>query len=165
MSTAMDTPPVPSTAQQQKKGPFTLSRATPDDMPALIALQYTSFAPPIREAAMGCFSPTDIPKILAKYVAEMASDPSDLWIQVKDAESGEVVAGSNWKVYLNGPPEVGSRGSEVPGWLEGEARERSERFAGGMEGLRKRVLDGVPFLRRFGSLSSFSSQVSVPLSN
>lgn len=117
-------------------GPFTLTRCTPADMDAVVRLQYACFPPFIREMCMGCFSEADIPKIRDKYVQQMyvylhlashdlglhgadlvlrggrREDPRDIWVKVVEERTGEVVAGSCWKVWLNGTRGEGEKDAE-----------------------------------------------------
>jgi len=81
-------------------------------MVELIDLEYECFPDFVRESMMGCFSPADIPRIRAKHVKEMLEMPSDIWVYIKDIESGRIIAGSNWRVYLN--REAGLKGADAP---------------------------------------------------
>ena len=100
---------------------FSLSRASAADLAELARVQYRSFGPFMREIFMGCKSEADLPLITQKYASELAEDPHDLWIKVVDTASGNIVAGSNWKVYPNAAPD--SSDDKLTEWLDGETRE------------------------------------------
>lgn len=90
----------------------------------------------------------DLPRIRGKYIHEMTTDPADIWIKVTDKASGRIVAGSNWRIYLHGPP-ADRPMDTIPEWVEGDVRARSEAFVGGAEKTRKEVMEGVGFIREF----------------
>lgn len=115
-------------------------------MVEMVNLEYACFPPFIQQTAMGIYDPeTDIPRIRQKYIDEMLEDPADIWIKVVEKASGKIVAGSNWKVYLNGPPEDRPMDT-APSWLEGEARERSETFVEKANETRLSWMKGVSFI-------------------
>ncbi|KAK3723124.1 hypothetical protein LTR37_001847 [Vermiconidia calcicola] len=113
-------------------------------MEDIVSLEYDCFPPFVREAFMGCNSKDHLPRILEKYKQQMCTDKIDTWIKVVDKESGAVVAASNWKVYVNGTTDGGSE-DEVPEWLEGEMREKSEELTRKMNEYRRRAMPG-PFV-------------------
>ncbi|CAJ2506878.1 Uu.00g080640.m01.CDS01 [Anthostomella pinea] len=123
--------------------PFRLTRATPADLPEIIALQYTAFPPVARELFMGCASEADLPRCTASYARVMQTNEHDVWIKVVDTASGAVVAASNWKIYPNGSaPPPSSANDEPPDWLEGEARKRAARVLGAMNQARREAHPG-----------------------
>lgn len=123
--------------------PFTLTRATADDLEEIVQLMYDSFSRTTRQCLMGCLSPSDIPKLVAKYKEIMASDASDIWIKLEDSVTGKIVAGSNWKLHVNGDPGY----DEIPDWLESDAREKSIALLEPMNEERAREMKGRAFLR------------------
>ena len=100
--------------------PFKLERATVSDLPELSELMFNCFHPDMTQYYMGAKSVDDLPKFVSKYTKIMNEDPADIWIKITDAQTGEIVSASNWKLYL-GPESAIARGrDEVPEWLEGE---------------------------------------------
>lgn len=96
----------------------------------------------------------DLPRLRALYTATMTADPADLWVKVVDVATGRIVAGSNWRVYVNGPPEDRPM-DPVPWWLEGEARERAARFVEAADAVRLREMRGTGFMRAFPPFCRF----------
>ncbi|TKA81991.1 hypothetical protein B0A55_01745 [Friedmanniomyces simplex] len=116
-------------------------------MKAVVDLQYRCFPPAIRKLFMGCSSPLQ-PGELIRYtdsvMQRMREDPHDIWIGVKDSQTGRLIAGSNWKVHMNG--DAGNRqADEAPSWLEGEELEKSKRVIGKMFEMRQKAMPG-PFI-------------------
>ena len=106
--------------------PFTLSRATPEDLHELVKIEYACFPPFVREAFMGCKSEADLPRLAKHYIEDAAKDPSAVWIKLVDNESQKIVAGSLWNVFPNAAPETSGE-HPVP-WLEGESKQKAERL-------------------------------------
>ncbi|KXL50449.1 hypothetical protein M433DRAFT_54626, partial [Acidomyces richmondensis BFW] len=71
----------------------------------------------------------------------MKEDPNDIWIGVKDTKTGKFIAGSNWKVYLNGNISVSGE-DEIPKWLEGEELAASEKLIREMVASRAKNMPG-----------------------
>ena len=139
------------TSIMASRPPFVLSRATPSDMENIVNLQYDCFDDVIRQIFMGVKSKEDLPKVRDDYVKKMQSDPNDVWIQVVNKESGQVVAASNWKVYVNGETHGGVK-EQPPEGIEGETLERSKDIMAKMNEKRAKSMPG-PFVRKlFGSL-------------
>lgn len=123
---------------------FILSRAGPSDMEEIIDLCYDSFSRAGTTLFMGCPDRTNIPKYRQRCLDIMETDKSDVWMQVREAETGKLVAGSDWKVYVNGKPDdVGDRPIE---WVEGKMYEASKRQTEVMNENRWRSMTG-PFVR------------------
>lgn len=131
--------------------PFVLSRASPSIMEDIVDLQYDCFPEFIRQVFMGCHSKDGLPKVRQDFIKKMEDDPNDVWIQVKDRESGQVVAASNWKVYINGPSHGGEQ-EEPPENLDGEMLEKSKNLLSTMNSLRAKSMPG-PFIRMLHSLT------------
>ncbi|KAI1344140.1 hypothetical protein F5Y15DRAFT_103971 [Xylariaceae sp. FL0016] len=136
--------------QAPKMAPrFLLSRASPADMPEIVALQYASFPPVIRQAFMGCSSEADLPRLISKYTEKMTSDPYSVWLKVVDegrvTEAGKqrIVAACNWDVYPNAhAPAPASTDDGPPEWLQGEARERSAKMNRDINEARRASMPG-----------------------
>ena len=126
-------------------GPFILSRAIPSEMEEVVELEYDCFPEFVRNVFMGCSSKADLPKITKSYVHEMETDPNDIWIKVMDKESGKVIAGSNWKLYVNGPSSGGVK-DEAPEWLDNDMREKSMELMARINEARAKSMPG-PFIR------------------
>ncbi|KAK4956041.1 hypothetical protein LTR10_006981 [Elasticomyces elasticus] len=113
-------------------------------MEELAILQYECFPPAIRKTFMGCSTPLQADEItrIAKHYAEgMRDDPNDIWMGVKDAQSGRFIAGANWKLHVNG--EGGKRSAEdAPAWLEGEELENSKKIIAQFASTRQRIMPG-----------------------
>ena len=105
--------------------PFCLSRATVADLPELLELMYKSFSTWTTSRYMGCFSPDDVPKYVAEWTTTMAEDPTDIWIKVTDNQTGEIVAASNWKLYLGSDKAIERARDEPPEWLSEDLKEKS----------------------------------------
>ena len=74
---------------------------------------------------MGCFSIDDVPKYVAKWTSMMTEDPTDIWIKVTDKQTGEIVAASNWKLYLGSAKAIERQRDEPSEWLSEELKEKS----------------------------------------
>jgi len=130
---------------------FALSRASAADLPELIALQYRCFGPFVREIFMGCRTEGDLPLAMQKYVDILANDPHDVWIKVVDRASGNIVAGSNWRVYPSRAPD--SSDDTVADWLDEKAKEMATQVFGKWAGIRKDANPG-------GYVSKFTRRLS-----
>ena len=106
--------------------PFRLSRAKVEDLPELLNLMYNCFSTWTTSRYMGCVSLDDVPKFVAKYTAIMSEDPSDIWMKVTNDHTGEIVAASNWKLYLGSNTAIKRGRDEPPEWLTEEQKERSK---------------------------------------
>ncbi|KAK6429086.1 hypothetical protein LTR95_014766 [Oleoguttula sp. CCFEE 5521] len=124
-------------------GPFVLSRAKPEDMLEMTKLQYACFPPFVRLNFMGCHSEADIPKITDIYIKAMSEDPADIWIKVTDPETGKIIAGADWKVYMSVPQ---LDAEHMPPWLEGKEAEESREFIKKMSEGRWKAMDGKPYI-------------------
>lgn len=133
--------------------PFVLSRATPSDMEKIVDLQYDCFPDFIRRVFMGVDSKNDLSKVTKTFIEKMQSDPNDVWIQVVDKESGQVIAASNWKIYINGETHGGVK-DDPPEGLEGEWLEKSKEFMAKINEARAKSMPG-PFVRMPSMLPSF----------
>lgn len=118
-----------------------ITRCTAEDMEELIKLTYKCFPPSIRLLFMGCHDEDDIPKYTEMAIKIMQEDPNDIWIGVRDIETGKFIAGSNWKVYLNGNVSVTGE-DEIPKWLEGEDLATSQKLIGEMAASRTKNMPG-----------------------
>ncbi|KAI1194011.1 hypothetical protein F5X97DRAFT_16798 [Nemania serpens] len=118
---------------------FILTRATVDDMPEIIRLEYRSFQPnkTICELFMGCQTEDDIPRITAKHIREM-SDPYEVWVKIVDSATGKIVAASNWKFFVNGGAPRSSD-EHPPDWLEGEKRREAVEVMSAMNDARRKA--------------------------
>ncbi|KAK7931412.1 acyl-CoA N-acyltransferase [Apiospora marii] len=120
---------------------FTLTRATPADMDEVARLEYDCFPAFIRAAFMGCRSEADLPRVADRFRDEMRTNVHDIWILVRDIESGRLAAASNWRVYLNGAAAQASDDAPMP-WMaedggDGEALARARVVMGEMNAARK----------------------------
>lgn len=97
---------------------FTLLRATAHDIPEIVDLMYDSFEDFVRRIVMGCYSREALPQLVAQYIEEMQTDPSDIWIKVSDVNTGKIVAASNWKLYATGSIPRGV--DKVKPWIQEE---------------------------------------------
>ncbi|KAK3710706.1 hypothetical protein LTR37_010125 [Vermiconidia calcicola] len=88
-----------------KASPFTLSRATPEDIDELVRAEYECFPDFVREAFLRCSSEGDLPRLTQYSVDYMTRDPHVVWVKVVDNASGKIVAGSQWKAYPSNAPE------------------------------------------------------------
>ncbi|KAK4899904.1 hypothetical protein LTR27_002665 [Elasticomyces elasticus] len=117
-------------------------------MEELAILQYECFPPAIRKTFMGCSTPLqadEITRIANHYAEGMRDDPNDIWMGVKDAQTGRFIAGANWKLHVNG--EGGKRSAEdAPAWLEGEELENSKKIIAQFASTRQRIMPGA-FIR------------------
>lgn len=116
-------------------------------MKELTKLTYDCFPPEIRLLFMGCHNEDDIPKYTERAIKIMKEDPNDIWIGVKDTKTGKFIAGSNWKVYLNGNISVSGE-DEIPKWLEGEELAASEKLIREMVASRAKNMPG-PYICKY----------------
>ncbi|PPJ60926.1 hypothetical protein CBER1_06197 [Cercospora berteroae] len=116
---------------------FVLAKATPNDMAELVQVQYEAFKPKyVRELFMGCKDTEDLPRLAKKYAEDMAQDPTDLWIKVTDLTTGNIVAASNWRLYL-ATSSVQPRGIDEPlPWVDGELAAEAKEILGPMNSTR-----------------------------
>ncbi|KAK3114856.1 hypothetical protein LTR53_006393 [Teratosphaeriaceae sp. CCFEE 6253] len=127
--------------------PFTLSRCTTDDLAELLDLQYACFPASVRLMFMGCNTPAqpgELQHIRESYAELMRKDPHDIWIAVRDTSTGRIIAGANWKVYMNGEADD-RKAEEPPSWLEGEELAASQRIIDRFESLRRKAMPD-PFI-------------------
>ncbi|KAK5130533.1 hypothetical protein LTR08_001963 [Meristemomyces frigidus] len=124
--------------------PFVLARCTPDDLVEIIDLQYHCFPDFVRLKFMGCHSTAELPRYREITLKHMLENPHDVWIAVRDTETGRCVAASNWRLYVNG--EGGARDADQPPpWLEGEELEQSRSLIASMNEMRSKHMPG-PFI-------------------
>ncbi|KXT13348.1 hypothetical protein AC579_6022 [Pseudocercospora musae] len=123
--------------------PFLLTRATAQDMLEICSLMYECFPPHIRLIFMGCESREDLPKYQQRCINGMQKDKSDVWLQIRDQASGNVIAAANWKVYVNGEPD--DLGEETPDWVPEEQKRKSDEANKIMNECRKQANPG-PFV-------------------
>ncbi|KAK5109908.1 hypothetical protein LTR62_006397 [Meristemomyces frigidus] len=127
--------------------PFALVRCSEEDMSDLVELMYEAFPPSIRTTFMGCSTPPqpgDLDRIANVYKTQMRDHPHDIWIGIKDMATGMLVAGSNYKVFLNG--RGGDRECDKsPEWLTGEERKQSIAVVAEMNQARSEAMPG-PFV-------------------
>lgn len=119
--------------------PFSLSRASAEDLTEIVALQYACFPPFVREKFMGCKSEDDLPRSVEEFT-KLMEDPHDIWVKVTDIASGRIVSASNWKVYPSSAPT--SSDDQPSPWLEGEALEMAETMLGTMNEKRRKANPG-----------------------
>lgn len=120
-----------------------LSRAKPDDMPAIVDVFYNSFPPHLNALLMGCRGPEDKPKALQLYLDEMKTDPTVIWIQVRDTQSNDLVAASMWRVFMNG--QHPHHDDQPSPWLEGEQHANAKYIIDGQNAQRRKAMPG-PFV-------------------
>ena len=122
---------------------FTLTRATATDTPSIASVIYHSFDLFARENFFGIPSTTQIPLLAEKFATAISSDPADVWIKVTDESTGELVAASNWKIYL-APEKALPRVVDSPKpWVEdGTVRERMRLLIEPMNESRARANPG-----------------------
>ncbi|EMC98614.1 hypothetical protein BAUCODRAFT_375716 [Baudoinia panamericana UAMH 10762] len=128
--------------------PFVLVRCTTkDEIAALTRLQYDAFPPFIRKIFMGCSTPLiqdELDVYIERLVDEANEHPNDVWIGVKDTETGKFVAGSDWRVFTNGPG--GDRNADrPPDNVYGKEREACLGILGNMNEARRKHNPG-PFV-------------------
>lgn len=93
-------------------------------MAEMTKVQYDSFPQQfIREAFMGCYDESDLPRLIKHHAENVKSDPHAVWIKVLERRTGRIIAGSQWKIFPNCEPV--SNEDKPPPWLEGEARDKS----------------------------------------
>lgn len=137
------------------KAPFTLSRATRDDVPEISELQFNCFDEWIRKIFMGCHSHDDLIKVEQRHAHTMETDPNDVWVKVVDKKTNRIVAASNWKVHING--QSNSRSEDTPPeGLNGAELEKSREIMEEFNARRAKANPG-PFIR--GSHSSDSNHI------
>lgn len=95
---------------------FTLTRATPADMDDVARLEFECFPAFIREAFMGCRTEADLPRVAEHFRRDMETNAHDVWILVRDGDTGRLAAASNWRVYLNGAAAQASDDAPMP-WM------------------------------------------------
>ena len=115
-------------SQPQARPNFIVERVQPDDLDQIVELIHDSFSQE-ESALLGCPDPSYYPNYRERILVVMESDPSDIWIQVKDVETGKVAAVSNWRVFMNGKPD--DRGDEPVAYYTG----RTGRIRRGRRGL------------------------------
>ncbi|KAK0278712.1 hypothetical protein LTR35_008976 [Friedmanniomyces endolithicus] len=123
---------------------FTLSRCTPNDMQELTQLYYNCFSPAIRLALMGCSTPLksgELKRLTDLMTQTMSDSPHDIWIGIKDSQTGRFIAASNWKVHLEGS-NAKRQAVEAPPWLEGEDYKSAERLMGLLHDMRQKAMPG-----------------------
>lgn len=77
--------------------PFALSRATKQDMEAIVELQFECFQDPhVREIFMG----RDKLALRERFVWIIQNDPTDLWVKVVEQTTNNIIAASNWKLNI-----------------------------------------------------------------
>lgn len=105
------------------KTPFQLSRATVNDIPEIVKLEYRNFTDPfVRECFMAADTPEGHESLIRQRRQALNEDPCDYWIKVIDTSTGRIIAASNWKIYAGCVPEL-----PIPvdiSWLTGESLER-----------------------------------------
>ena len=78
-----------------------LSRVTRSDLDTLIPIEFAAFEHEGSHGAM--YGPKTASSMVAakmSYLRAMASDPSDVWVKISDADAGDrMVCAGNWKVY------------------------------------------------------------------
>jgi hypothetical protein len=124
--------------------PFVLTRATAQDLLDILNVYYHCFSESDRTIFQGCTTIRDIPMVQQSYTHDMKADHSDVWVQVRDAKTGQVVAASNWKVYVNGEPD--DMGQRVPSWLEDVLYHQSKDAIETITTARKTIMN-MPFIR------------------
>lgn len=127
--------------------PYVLKRASPLDFPEIVKIQYDSFTSPFeREVLMGCVSPSDLSKLSDSYAQAAASDPTGIWIKAIKTSTGEIVAASHWKLYLDGERGVSQDEEDEEHDERPKAEERRKIFAS-MGEARRKNMGGEAFLR------------------
>lgn len=140
--------------------PFTLVRATPDDLDELVQLEYEAFPPFIRETFMGCSSEADLPRLARHYKDGMLKNPSAVWVKVVDDSTGKAVAASQWNIYPGSVAlESEAEAADLPPWLEGETREKTVQMVTEMGQKRKAANPG-GYVREYLIMSSLSPDES-----
>jgi hypothetical protein len=125
----------------QQETSFEGARATKEDIHDLARVEYLSFPPFIRETFMGCATENDLPRLVKYYQDNYENDAHTVWIKVCDKLSGQVIAGSQWKVYPNYAP-ASSADDHPAAWLQGEALERTEKMMTSMNEKRRKANEG-----------------------
>lgn len=121
-----------------------LTRARADDLAEIVHVCYNSFPKDERTLFQGCPTTEQLPFVLDRHLHRMKTDASDVWMQVREKESGTLVAASNWKVYVKGTPD--DAGPYIPDWLSKEDCEHSRRVIEMTTAARKEAMSR-PFIR------------------
>lgn len=130
---------------------FQLARATADDIPEIVEIEYRVFTEPIVvECFMAPNTPAGHTSLVRQRQQAMKDDPCDYWIKVTDTSTGRIAAAANWKIYAGGVPEP--KASVDLGWLEGEALDRAQRIWATLLDEDKKTMTG-PCLCRFQPVS------------
>lgn len=128
--------------------PFTLSRASIEDIPELTRLMYKCFPLKVRECLMG-IRESHYDQELAQFIAfledEYRTHHHAVWIKVVDNATGIIAAASLWKIYPNaGTPRDG--GEKIMPWLDEERRALAEKYVGGMNQSRMEAMKDTGFV-------------------
>ncbi|KAK0347867.1 hypothetical protein LTR91_013028 [Friedmanniomyces endolithicus] len=113
-------------------------------MQELTQLYYNCFSPAIRLALMGCstpLKPNELQRLTDLMIQTMSESPHDIWIGIKDSQTGRFIAASNWKVHLEGS-NAKRQAVEAPPWLEGEGYKSAERLMGVLHDMRQKPMSG-----------------------
>ncbi|KAJ4305578.1 hypothetical protein N0V90_001109 [Kalmusia sp. IMI 367209] len=120
---------------------FNLTRASVDDIPEITRLEYRCFPPLVRELFMGCKTEADIPHMSTKHSHDHVADPFDVWVKVVDNSTGNIVAASNWKFFVNsGAPSASDE--TPPEWLKEDARQQAAAIMRTMNDGRRKANPG-----------------------
>lgn len=135
---------------------FTLHRAAPADLPAIIDAEYDSFPPPIRALLLGTPNKTYLPRLIAHSQEEMRMNPHLVWIYVRDGATKKIVAASQWKIFIgSGWEQTGHADDKVIPWLgvngvgTAEDKQAASELVNRMNERRLAAVGGAGFVREF----------------
>jgi len=117
-------------------------------MQELTQLYYDCFSPALRLALMGCstpLKPNELQRLIDVMIHAMSESPHDIWIGIKDSQTGQFIAASNWKLHLEGS-NANRKAVEAPPWLEGDDFKSAERLMGVLHDMRQKAMPG-PLIR------------------
>lgn len=100
---------------------------------------------------MGPDTPDGHAALTERYTNRLQNDPADIWIKVVNVTTDEIVAASNWKVYVTCPPTHSTEDS--PSWLSGEAFERAKNVYSQGDETRRKGVPG-PHVRKYKKAKS-----------
>lgn len=108
------------------KSRFQLARATADDMPEIVEIQFRANPSTfVREVFMAADTPEGHASLAQQYQNGYKENPSTCWIKVIDTATNQIAAASYWGVYVGGLPEP-KIGVDIS-WLQGDQLDRARR--------------------------------------
>ncbi|KAI9879338.1 MAG: hypothetical protein M1830_008798 [Pleopsidium flavum] len=123
--------------------PLELSKASEDDLPRIIHVQFTAFAD---DAMSRIMFPTPTPaSTLEKAVNRAREDmrnPDVTFTKVVDTDSGDIIAFGKWVIYKHERPEEEWTKETKRDWGEGTNVEAADTFIGAVNQKRRKIMAG-----------------------